>query len=524
MTCPLKQAIIAVLFLFIFSQEVAAQDAGVGPGMPFREEIPARSVNETYRIIPFGMRGFAMFYRTTEPEEGGRIRWYFSWYDTAMIQQWVRSVPFGEGVDFMGVHRGSDTLSLLFAPGQRSKEPAGSFDILRIVPEGATLILNSGSFAGGGLVETFAVSDDRAWLGINDRGGAGQIMQMRLTDGHSTIFPLGVGEQISVLALKPGKLAPTVSAVVSRQVSKKRSENYFVTYDTAGNIVREMRIDGTTSERVLIRARITETGNGAYFVYGLYGQGGAASGSRNHSPAASTGLYTCLIPATGLPEVRYLNFLEMKQARSLMGDAEFAELMKKAGKKQVSLSEYSLDMPALLQEAVPDGNRFLVTAELFSPQYHTENFTDFDFYGRPYTNSYSVFDGYRYYSAVVVLFDSLGRPEWDNNVEMRNVVSRELQPRVVTCMPDERVVMAYLTDGKIGSKILKDGEVNGKLDFTMLDMLHPDDKLVTETNGNLSYWYANYFLACGYQEIRNIALEANNKRLVFYFSKIKFED
>ena len=54
-------------------------------------------------------------------------------------------------------------------------------------------------------------------------------------------------------------------------------------------------------------------------------------------------------------------------------------------------------------------------------------------------------------------------------------------------------------------------------------MLNPDDKLLSETKGDLVQWYGNYFLSYGYQDIKNIVLETNNKRLVFYFSKLRFD-
>ena len=44
-----------------------------------------------------------------------------------------------------------------------------------------------------------------------------------------------------------------------------------------------------------------------------------------------------------------------------------------------------------------------------------------------------------------------------------------------------------------------------------------------EIKERLIPWYENYFLGYGYQEIKNIALASNNKRLVFYFTKLRFE-
>ena len=38
----------------------------------------------------------------------------------------------------------------------------------------------------------------------------------------------------------------------------------------------------------------------------------------------------------------------------------------------------------------------------------------------------------------------------------------------------------------------------------------------------MAYWYNDYFLCFGYQEIKNIALGQNNKRKVFFINKMEF--
>ena len=62
-----------------------------------------------------------------------------------------------------------------------------------------------------------------------------------------------------------------------------------------------------------------------------------------------------------------------------------------------------------------------------------------------------------------------------------------------------------------------------KLDFTPLELGYPNDKLLSETKSRMIPWYDNFFLCYGYQEIKNISLEHDNKRLVFFFNKVRFD-
>jgi hypothetical protein len=435
----------------------------------------------------------------------------------------VKAVPLFSDQEFRLSQTGTDTIALLFVHAGKSKNPENVFEILRILPRTGTLILNTGKLEDGLTVDLFGVRKDRAWLGINSKGQAGKIINIGLTQGINKAFPLGTGSQISILWMQPDSSSFLLSAIVKRQVSKKNAEYYLVRYDTNGTIRREVLLNAQSGDRALNQFRVADLGNGSEMLLGTYWQGEAGSAPKNKSVAESTGLFACLIKNGTQKSISFYNFLELKSAGSIVGENDIANLKKKALKKSKALGEYSLDYSVLLHNVISEEGQYVLTTEIFAPQYHTENFTDFDFYGRPYTNSYSVFDGYRFFNGVVSAFDAEGKMLWDNSLEIRNLVSFELSPKVVTFPAGKDLVLCYASDGKIGSKIIQGNTVVEKLDFSAMDLLNPDDKLLSESKGLLVHWYGNYFLSHGYQDIKNIALENNNKRLVFYFSKLRFE-
>jgi hypothetical protein len=493
------------------------------PDKPLRVEIPARSVNETYRIISCGTNGLIMFFRSQEAPDVSLVNWYFTCYDTNLQRVWAKSVSLFNDQDFRFSQGGKDTLALLFVHTGKSKTPGNSYEILRVLPQTGTMILNTGTIDEGATVDAFGIVNDRAWLGINQKGQAGNIVSVGLKHGAGKAFPMGIGDQITVLWMQPDSASQTVSAIVSRQVSKKNTEYYLVRYDTNGTIKREVLIGTPTDGRALTQARIAVRSDGDELLLGAYGHGGTSSAQKSRQIEESTGLFSGIIHNGVQKSMTYVNFLELQNAGSVVGEEDIINLKKKAQKKNKSLTEYSLDLSVLLHEILFVHDQYILTAEIFSPQYHTENFTDFDFYGRPYTNSYSVFDGYRFYNAVVAGFDREGKLLWDNTVEIRNLVSIDLSPKVVIFPSGSDLVLCYVSDGKIGSKIIQENNVTEKLDFAAIDLLNPEDKLLSETKGAMIPWYGNYFLSYGYQEIKNVALESNNKRLVYYFSKLRFE-
>lgn len=490
---------------------------------PLRVEIPARSVNETYRMIPCGTSGVILFFRSQEVTEDGRVNWYFTCYDTNLQQLWVKSVPLLSDQEYRFHQKGSDTATLMFFHAGKSKDPDNSYQILQVVVRNGTLVLNSGKLETGAVVEAFGVQNGFAWLGVNVKDGAGRIVNVNLKFGIHKAFSLGNGSQIAIRWMQPDTASYTVSAMVGRIVSKKSTEYYLVRYDTSGNIRREVLIGTQAGERTLPQVRLAGISQGDELLMGSYGQGIQGTGQKGRQTDESTGFFASRVLNGAQKSISFYNFLELQSAGSIVGESDIMNLKKKALKKKKSIAEYSLDYSVLMHDILVKSDGYILTAELFSPQYHTESFTDIDFYGRPYTNSYSVFDGYRFFNAVVAGFDTGGKLIWDNYIEIRNVVSPELSPKVTVYPLDSNLVLCYVSDGKIGSKIIRDSIVTEKLDFSPVDMLNPDDKLQSETKGALMHWYGNFFLSSGYQEIKNIALTSNNKRLVFYFSKLRFE-
>ena len=440
------------------------------PDKPLRIEIPARSVNETYHVLPCGTKGMILFFRSQEVADETRVKWYFSCYDTNLQQLWVKSVPLFNDQDYRFKQTGPDTVALLFAHSGKSKNSGNAYEILRIVLKNGTMILNTGKLEEGEVADAFGVQKDRAWLGVNTKGQAGKIVNVSLNQGINKAFSLGNGSQISVMWMQPDTSSVTVSAIVNRLVSKKNSEYYLVRYDTNGVIRREVLIGTQTIERTLNQVKRVTQNSGEELLLGSYGQGLKNSGQKNMPVEVSTGLFACSVRNGNQKAMNFYNFLELQNASSIVGENDIINLKKKALKKNKSLSEYSLDFSVLMHDILFTNDQYVVTAEIFSPQYHTESFTDFDFYGRPYTNSYSVFDGYRFYNAIVAGFDPEGKLLWDNNIEIRNLVSLELSAKVVTFPVGKDLVLCYVSDGKIGSKIIQGNKVVEKLDFTAIDM------------------------------------------------------
>jgi hypothetical protein len=491
--------------------------------LPLRIEIPAQSANETYRIIPTGKSGLILYYRSREMADEASINWYFARYDTNLLQVWVKPIPLPVDHNILDYKYESDTLALLFVPVGKTKISDNRFELIRISPASGVLMLNAGQTETPAVIKEFSIRHGVAWLGVNQKGLAGSILTIQLNEGKIKNFPLGIGSSLTVLALKADIASPTVTCVVSRQIAKKVTEYFFVRYDTAGKLKMEIMLGSQTDDWSLSNVQITEINNGTSLLTGSYLMGVHDSQQKTEQFPEATGLFSCVVDETKKPQMGFYNFLEFKNAESFIGEKDILDLKKKALKKKKELNEYSLDFQLVAHDLLSVNGQFISVSEVFSPQYRSETFTDFDFYGRPYTNSYSVFDGYRYSNAIVAGFNPEGKLLWDNNLELRNLTSMELAEKVVVFPTDNNFVLFYMNEGILASKIIHENGIVEKTDYTPIDLMYPEDKLISETKGKVDKWYGNYFIASGFQEIKNIAKETDNKRLVFFFSKLIFE-
>jgi hypothetical protein len=491
---------------------------------PLRVEFKVRSDNETYRVIPCGASGVLLFYKSLETVENSKTKWYFTLYDKNLQQLWVKSLPVINEMEYKLCSIRSDTLALLFQVPGKDKGLDYNFLIARVVLSKGNFIANTGKFPENSYIDQFDIIRQKAFIALNVKDEPARIMMADLSSGVASTISLSEKAVSTVTSFYVDSANFQIMATIKKEWPKNKIECWLVNYDTTGKPLSQVQISTITDDRYLQDVEFITLNQNEILLFGSYG---TSSGKRESSPTKpqgeSTGLFYSKVSGNQQKSIEFFNFLELKNAKSLLDEKEIAMIKKKALKKNRDLRDYSIDFKLLFHPVTREKDEFILFSEVYHPQYHSENFTDFDFYGQPFTNSYTVFDGYRFTNAIITAFDKDGNLLWDNNMEIRNLISFELTPKVNSYRAGGNVVLMYLSDGKIASKIIHGDKTVENVDYSTFDLTYPDDKLLSETKSRIAYWYGNYFLCYGYEDIKNVALDGNNKRLVYYFSKIKYE-
>ena len=487
---------------------------------PLRIEIKAYSDRETYRIIPCDSTGMILFFKSIELTSDNATRWYFIYYDQNLLQVWMKSAPIHSELTFNKVYRTHDTLNFYFEANKKAKNREINFQILRVVLRNGSLILNNGKTPGSSSMAFFQVDCDYAFLGLNSEGALAQIMVMNLPTGKVKLIPLLEGDQSSLISMTFNSSEKVLSALITKRLSKRNSELYLIRMKSDGTRISEIKLSNYSSDRRLTDMKEIMVSQNEALIAGSYIQSPKKKKSQKDK---RTGIFSTHIGTNLQSPINFYNFLDLKNIRQLLSERDILSLRKKSMKKKRPDQEYSLDFSLLLHDIIHWKNQYLLVSETYFPQFHTESFTDYDFYGRPFTNSYSVFDGYRFTGAILTAFDGEGKLVWDNAMSIRNIITFSMEPKVSVYFFRDEIVLAYLSEGRIASRIIKGPEIMEKTSYSELELMSPNEKLLGESNSMMVHWYDEFFLCYGYQEIRDISKSGNDKRLVFFCNKVRFD-
>jgi hypothetical protein len=198
------------------------------------------------------------------------------------------------------------------------------------------------------------------------------------------------------------------------------------------------------------------------------------------------------------------------------------KIRKKAEKEKKKGGEYSLNYNMMMHPVKMLDDKFIIFAEAFYPEYRTVTNMTYDYYGRMMPQTYTVFDGYKYFNAIAACFDSEGNIIWNQDIDIWDILTFDLDRYVNLQIFNDEVSIFYCWNNQINYKVFDDLNYSQDSDNVNLQKRNKKDKVLDDKNGKITHWYDNYFLCTGYQEIRNNSL-AKNKRTVFFLQKVAFQ-
>ena len=229
----------------------------------------------------------------------------------------------------------------------------------------------------------------------------------------------------------------------------------------------------------------------------------------------------------GTPDSKVYLFRDMPEIEHALTASDRVKLREeklKLSKKQKA-TKGEIAFQFLTPRLTDFGDLTVFAVEAFMPYYHTETRMSYGYYGYyggyPYT--YTVFDGYDFFSEVLLAFDQDGNLKWQQSVKFDNELTYNLFPHASegVCY-DELVVASPHHNNLRYTAFDKDAQVLMNQQSEKLAPSHGGDYVEDEYFAEMTKWYGNRFLIFGSQIIQNSS-QPQAKRSVFYLQKVQYD-
>jgi len=506
-----------LLFCFFITIRLFSQDDDGA----VRVEYEARA--DVFQLVPCGEKGVLMFYESIKQIDQDNKAWIFLFYDDKLNPLWSREIPVLKELSYIDFYLASENVFIAFQNLSKSRSDEYNFQLVKInlfdagyqvknifVPDKASLI-------------NFEILGDTFVGGLNyPKDEALVIIKNLLSDE----------EKVIKFAEKPSFIEDVRFDSVRQQVyvalniyqERKHSELYLNSYDFSGNLQSAVLVAPTRDSEKLMNAQLNFVSPDDIYVLGSFNNlnGRLSKADEASQGEESEGFYIAHIVNGEQSYIRFHRLVDFRNITQILNNEELpsvTNLLKKNKKKNNSAN---LNYEFLIHHLLKNGDDFVMLAEAYYPEYHQVSTMSYDFYGRPMPYYYTVFDGYRYFNAFIAGFNPEGDLKWTNGIKIWDVTSFNLLKKVEVYFDGDEAVLFYSHEGKIVSKVMNGNDDIGETEHTKIASLHPEDVQIDATLGMVRHWYGNFFLAYGYQTLKNSNLGGGSKRRVFYFNKVVF--
>ena len=546
--------ILSILYFISIAVTLWAQSSN-----PLRLEIPAPAGSDPFNYVTAGKYGVCIFYPTVSETGKDSVSWSFMMVDEQLKESWHKQVPLSKDVTYLKSLSTKDAIYLLFHDTKRNQD--GNLFVFMIIPRLQLITKHAGVIPENAEVVDFEVSDGYALVGYNSRKSQPAVISFSLITGEKRTYEITAEKDALLLDVSIDTTRKEIFATYKIQFSSSRNHLFVNRYNTSGALEKTFDFTDQNEQRNFNSAQYLPLGEGRGIVAGTYGYNvtntrrqydyydyyhnnyaynynssyytrqSEYDANEDKTPV-SDGYYTAVVNNGIANKINYYYFGGFTNAFKYITEPGALRAKSKTDKKSDkqnneessntnSSNEKTLNLRLISHEVLINQGQLFLASEAYSPEYHTNTQMSYDYYGRSFPSSYQVFDGFRYSHAFIAGFDSSGKMLWNNGMEMRDILTSYLNRKLNCYFENDETVLFYNANNKIAFKTIKGGNVVDNTTYIALAPKRGTDQPLDEYLGTIEYWYNDYFLASGYQTIRNNHLETT-KRNVFYMSKMAF--
>jgi len=454
-------------------------------------------------------------------DTAGETEWKYELYNTDLEVIWTESVMLPKRMYADETYLEDNAVHTLY------KDKKGNFMLVTINADDEEVTEVGGEVLKKTYISEMAVLGEYAYCKAFIKGSP-HLFSVNWLSGKQKLIPIEVdgykSKSLKVESFQVLEESDQVMLYITAIGKKKNTETYVILLDDEGNKLNEYQLSKNIEVNIIdVSGR--EISDGSYIFTGTYGLPKGKGTKGNMS--SSIGLFFCKAYEDEIDFIELYPFTELDNFLSYLPEKKQKKLEKKKKKKEKKGKEFNINYRIADHEikVLEDGYMFL--GEAYYPTYRTESYTTTGPNGTMVTKYRTVFDGYQYTHAVVARFDKRGGLEWDQTFKMFPAYKPYSVKRFIEIGEgeDDELAMVFASSRRIYSKIIDaDGEVIQDEESDTIE-LNKESEEIKYSTANLDHWYKEYFLAYGYQKIKDkeATKRKDKKRKVYYMTKIMLD-
>ncbi len=506
--------VIALLFLLLPFSEGFAQY-----NKPLRLEVEVKSGEEPFRLVTCGENGLVLFAQTTKVEKKENVLWTFNFVDKNLKNKGQVLYPVPRSYDFYDYEVSESRLFMIF----NSSKTSLSDECLLLFIDPAKYIVASIPFKvpSRTTISAVKIAGNMAYVALVSKSNRFYVVKVNMGEGKCSTIIEEKADSPTVLSmlLEPGK--NLLSLFVQKEERRNKFENSIYSYDLSGAKAGEVKYTGFNKDCFLVNAELFRNSDNQLLVLGGYNDQPSRRFSDYFSNGTETsGFFSGLLISSDA-NINYSRFSGITNFHGYFDDN--SSIFNRVSKKNKRISD--INYTAVAQNIQKIDSAYYLVFETYVPEYHRNYRQSYNLYSSyslyPGYSNYPILDGFRFINAITVSYNEKAGVKWTSAMEIRDVFSKYIYPRMNLVMDGEDAILSYSTKGKILSKVIAGPDAKTGYDQMSIMPDKAKDEIIDDYNNGLIYWYDNNFIAYGYQLIRNNFI-SENKRTVFYINKLAF--
>ena len=491
-----------------------------------RYEVNRWGKNQGFHFESYEEDGGMMVYETDKTDESKNRLWGFVSLDSCLYELRSDFIPLPAKYSFFDSKSSSQWSAFVFLNEKSSRSDSIPFYLVAYNRYEQSFSTFHDCLPARSSLLSVALIDNGLLLAVNNKSGGGMLLHYDLSNFQRRIINPNVGNDFILFqstAIPEGK----AFVVAAREyVEKRYKATSFFVYSREGRLTQTHRYENG-DQAVLGRMCFAFDTSHDLMVYSTLererGKKVDLEGVTEDFDKIAIGVVWIKFASGGMQSKTYLfkNLPDIESALTASDRLKVREelLRMQQGKKK---ERGEIAFQFLTPRLVKYGGQRVFVAEAFQPIYHTETRMGYGFYGS-YPMYYTVFDGYDFFSEILMAFDDDGELQWQTSVRFENDLSETLTPHAVEAVAHDELVVVSPSRNKLRYEVFdKDGSRLLDQQMVKLDFLNGGDSFEDEYYAGITQWYGDRFLIHGCQILHNAILR-NPNRTVFYVQKAQYE-